>query len=308
MANYLRIPFITPIKVYQCKQVAGAHFDDDWSYNQIKLFERKVFYYRKWKRVEDTTPFQIRATQLPSAIKVLDCSGAIKKSIDFTQKLAGSLGYNIYEAVIDIDDLPDGIYYLYSKTQVLTVYFEFISEPIHLKSAWPNTLSFEYYNSVNDFDVTFITGLKYKFRCEAGIMDFQPESDAVDYVDQLHNVELLSAVPFRTFKLYIADEKGVAGWVLDVLNRLFCCDKVIIQGKEFIKPASNKWEINRQKGYPLFGASIEIVEAENLTSLQITSIGDALVPALVAGYNIETDFFGNSTGEIKITDIQTLPE
>lgn len=310
MANFIQIPKCSPVKFYESKTVTGIGFDQDFAFNQIKSFERKVTYTRKWQRGSDTTPIQVQATLLPGPIQVMDCNAVVVKTIVFTLALPGD-GYNVYEAVIDLDNLPDNVYYLYSYTSLFALSFKIISEPIFLKDYWSNTLMFEYSNAVNDFEVIFTTSIKYRFRCEAGIMDFQPDGEATDYTDQVHNIEILSGSPFRTFTLYIADEKGVAAWVLDVLNRIFYCNKVVISqdgtnGIQYVKPANAKWAISRQKGYPLFGASAEIQEAINSNSLQLNSL-DSLTPGFIKAYNIETGFFGNGT-EVIITEIQSLPE
>ena len=305
MTSFLNVPFLNPIKFVPNTATPGVHFDDRWMYEQIKSFETKVNYYQKWQ-IGDSTPVQVESTILPSDLEIHDCTG-LKKSIPFVKTADGAdLGTNIYEAVVTIDDLPvNKIYYAYIKATYGAVTFEAISEPIRLQTSWPGTLNFAYKNSVNNWGVAFTTGIEFNFRCEAGIMDFNPDADDSDYIDQIHNVEQLAGTPFRTFKLYIGDEKGVAPWVLDLLNRIFLCDHVEIESMGYAKNSGAKWEINRVKPWPLYGGSLEIIPSKNVSGLQFMTDED-ITSGLVVAYDIDTNFFGQAEDGAHIIDIENL--
>lgn len=304
MTTFLNIPFLNPIKFVPNTATPGKGFDDDWMYNRIKDFETKVNYFQKWQ-IGDTSTLQIESTILPNDLKVYDCNKTLKKSIPFTKVADGAeLGVNIYEATVNIDDLPvNKTYYFYLSASYAGVDFAAISEPVRLQTSWPGTLQFAYRNSFNDFGVAFTTGVEFTFRCEAGIMDFNPESEGADYIDQIHNVEVLSGTPYRTFKLYIGDEKGVAPWVLDLLNRVFVCDHVEIEGMRYSKNTGAKWEVNRVKPWPLFAGSLEIIPSKNKSGLQFISDTD-ISEGLVVAYDIDTNFFGQTAEDEHIIDIK----
>lgn len=297
MTLLMNVPFLNPFKFLPNTENPGIHFDDSWAFEQIKSFETKVKYYQKWVST-DTTPIQIEASTIPDDLKIY-CGQTVKKSIAWTKKADGAeIGISIYEAIFDISDLDvNKTYYLYIKSGT----FEAISEPIYSKTSWPNTLLFTYRNSFNDFGVAFTTGVEFSFRCEAGIMDFNPESEDANYVDQIHNVEELSGTPFRTFKLYIGDEKGVAPWVIDVLNRIFVCDYVDIEGLQYSKNTGAKWEVNRVKPWPLMAGSLEIVPTKNASGLQFEANDDSM-EGLVTAYDIDTNFFGTEKEDEYIID------
>jgi hypothetical protein len=309
MSNFADIPFLSPFKFVPNTSTPGMHFDDDWMYNQIKSFETKRFYYQKWQR-GDATPFQVACSFLPDDLKIYNSTGSVVKSFPFTIKAAGgTLNYSIYEtADIDIDNLPDGIYFVYFKANFLAVTVEAISEPIWLKDNHPNTLLFEYYNTYNDHGVIFTTGIQYKFRCEAGIMDFQPDRERAAYTDQIHNVVTNSGTAFRTFKLFIGEAPGVAPWVFDLLNRIYVCNKVFLskdgtQALQYETTEGAKWDINRVKGFPLYGGSIEIIPAQNKNALQLNDL-PSNQDGILLGYNIETDFFGTGGADRAIIEIE----
>lgn len=301
MTQILNISFLNPLKFVPSTNTPGyPHFDADWAVNQIKIFETNTTYYQKWQ-VGDTTPIQIEASSTPWDLKVYSCDG-VEKSISFSKVADGAtLGINIYEAIFDITDLAvNKIYYALIGAGTLGA----ISEPVRLQTSWDNTMSFSYKNSLNDFGVAFTTGVEFTFRCEAGIMDFQPETESTDYIDQIHNVELLAATPYREFKLYIGDERGVAPWVLDLLNRIFSCDNVHIEDKGFTKKTGSQWDINRIKGWPLFGGSLDIVPKNNVSGLQLI-VDDDVLHGLVTSYDIDTNFFGTAKEDEHILDIET---
>lgn len=300
---FLNIPFLNPLKFYPNTENPGGHFDDDWMYNRILDFETKVNYFQKWQ-VGDTSTIHIESTILPDALRVYDCDKTLRKSIPFTKVADGAeLGVNIYEAPVNIDDLAvNKTYYFYISASYTGVNFAAISEPVRLQTLWPGTIQFSYRNSFNDFGVAFTTGVEFTFRCEAGIMDFNPESEGADYIDQIHNVEVLSGTPYRTFKLYIGDEKGVAPWVLDLLNRVFVCDHIEIEGLQYSKNTGAKWEVNRVKPWPLFAGSLEIIPSKNKSGLQFISDAD-ITEGLVVAYDIDTNFFGTVEEDEHITDI-----
>lgn len=298
MSNYLNIPYALPFKFYKATSTPGMHFDDDWACNRIREFETKAVYRQKWLKSK-TTPIQIESTVAPQDLFVLDENGKVVKNIEWTL-VAGGTGYGIYECTVDFTDLPNGVYCLYLVAELLEVItWLAITEPIHVRDDWANLLMFTYKNSFNDFDVAWTTGVQMSFMVEAAIREFTPDRDRTSYVNQIRDVATLKAVPGRNYKLWIGDGPGVAEWVLDVLNRIWCCDSVDIRrpadaaelGKKYQSSEGSKWEVTRIKGWPLVGGTLEIVEARNEQSLQFAHT-EPLPIGLVTAYDIETDFFG----------------
>lgn len=285
--NHFKIPFLSPFKFVPATSSPGVHFDDAWACEQIKSFEKQAFYKQKWVKA-DTTPLQVESSIAPETLKLYDSNGVVVKTFSWTEKYA-AVDYKIYETTFDVSDMAEGIYYLLQQVTIGAINWKAITEPVHVKTAWPNTMLFRYYNSYNRDDVAWTTGLQMQFRCEAGIMDFNPEAEITDYINQSHDREIIDGVPSRSFKLYIGDERGVAPWVVDLLNRIFLCDFVAIEEKEYCR--AGKWEIVRQKNYPLIGASMEIVPGQNLTSLEFADT-TPLAPGIVMAYSFETGFFG----------------
>lgn len=289
MSNYVKYPLVLPIKWVPFSGTPGVHFDDLWAYRQVRDYQIKARYFQKWKRSE-TTKIQIESTIAPQDMKILGADGLSVKTIPWTNVFTNAQ-YSIYELTFDVSDLPEGIYFGYSKVTLLSFTRIAITEPINSRNEWPNTMSVIYKHSFNDYDVAWSTGIEMKFRVECGIMDIDPQRNAVDYINQNYDNVLLSAVPFRAFKLLVGDAPGVAPWVIDLLNRIMDCDYTSFEGKRYSAISGSKWEITRAKGYPLVGGSLDIMESINNMSMEMSDT-TPLAPGLVTAYEIQTGFFG----------------
>lgn len=302
MSNYLNIPLVWPFKMLPNTANPGLNFDDDFWCAQRKNFEKKAIYYQKWIRTA-TTKLQIITTIEPDNLKLYNSSGTLIKQFSWNIAAVGAVGENAWECTFDVSDVAtDGIYYLYQKNELLSVKFEAISEPIHIANNHSNVHSFVYKNSKNDFGVIWTTGIEMTFMCESGIMDYDFPRDRNSFIDQVHNVKTLSAVPFKTGKLYIGEATGVAPFIIDTLNRIFCCDNVKFNSLQYETTEGAKWDITRVKGYPLVGGSIEITPALNLSSLQFIDVVP-IAPGIIVAYNIDQGFFGTAN-IVHITDFQ----
>jgi hypothetical protein len=302
--NHLKIPLVLPFKfIPDTNGEPGVHFDDNWASTQIRSHEMQVRYLQKWNKA-DTTKLQIESSLPPANLKVMGVDGLTKKELAWTAVVIG-VSYKIYELVFDISDLPEGIYFLYLRVAFLSIEWAAISEPIHMKDKWKRTMLFKYKNSYNDWDTAFTTGAEFAFRCEADIPPAKMEPQRVrnTSISQTRNVKTLSATPYRVYKLEIAEPRGVAPWVMDLLNRIFACDHVTIEGKRYETDADAKWEHKNIEGYPLVGGSIDLVDGRNLSSLNFADTSE-LAPGIIVAYNIETAFFGPGT-LVPITEVQT---
>lgn len=289
MSNHVNFPFLLPFKFVPRSINPGVHFDDRWQCESILSFQKPAYYKQKWVKT-DTTKLQIESTIAPAALKVYNASAQVVKTIAWTEVFAAA-NYKIYELTFDISDLPDGVYWIYQQVTILAINWEALSEPIHSKASWPNTMLITYKNSFNKDGVAWTTGLQMSFRVEAAIMDMEPDAEITSYINQTRDTTVLDGTPFRKYKLYIGEAPGVSPYITDILNRIFVCDYVSIEGKRYTRESGAKLEISRQKNYPLVGASLEIVEATNQDGLQFSET-TPLAPGIVIAYNMQTAFFG----------------
>ena len=312
VVQYCDIPFVSPFKFYSETDTPGIHFDDDWAYQRILSWQTKVCYHQKWLK-KLATKFQITSTIAPAALKAYNSNREVVDTFSFSSVVDLPDGAKVYECTVNFESAYDAghtmIWLYLDCTQGLTS-FKFISEPIEVFEQRDNLLIFQYWNTFNDHKAVFTEGYKPYFICEAGIMDFEPGREAQKYINELRDTVTLTATPYRSFKLHIGEARGVADWVIDLLNRIFCCDHVLIShredliGKQYETPEGAKWDIKREKEWPLIGASIDLVEAYNLQALQQSS--GAVTPGLIMGYMIDNPFSGGSIPAIKVTEIKTV--
>jgi hypothetical protein len=261
----------------------------------------KRYYQQKWRKAT-TTKLQIESSIMPETLKVLNRDGATVKAFTWTAVLS-EVAYKIYETTFDISDLAEGVYYLYQQVTFGAIDWKYVSEPISMKTTWPRTLLFTYTNSFNDHDMAWTaTGITMKFLCEADIQDPEFLRDRAAYINQTRDLTNLSGIPYNAFKLQIGDAPGVAPYIVDILNRIFCCDSIDIEGLKYQSDEGSKWEVNRIKGYPLIGAAIDIVPERNRASQQSADT-TPLSSGIVMAYNMETSFFGPGS-LVPVTDIE----
>jgi hypothetical protein len=298
--NHFKIPLLFPFKMVPSTSSPGIHFDDRWACEQIKSFEARAYYRQKWQKA-DTTSLYIESSIVPDDLKIYDSTGTVVKTIAWVNVVTSTY-YSVYTCTFDISNLSEGVYYLYQRVTTGAIDWKTLSEPMHSKTTWPNTLLFTFKNSYNDQDILWSTGISMKFRCEAAIMEYNPERDRSAYINEMHDLASLSGVPFRSYKLYIGDAKGVAPYVIDILNRIFCCDSIDIEGLKYQSADGGKWEVSRIKNYPLIGGSIEILEAVNKSSLEFSDTAP-LGQGILVVYDIDTQFFG-PPATVPILDVE----
>lgn len=286
-----------PVTFYQVgvPAVAGKnfiHLDEDWFSKQILSWEQEISYYQKWQKT-DTITLQVRSEFSTIRLDLLDCSGAVVKTVNFAKKTTSIVGqlWSTYEATMQLADVDEGLYYL-----LITVgnnILQFLSEPQDVALLHDETILHTYRNSVNTFDVIFDTAIEFTFRAEAIITDYAPGNIQAVYEDQTLNLVELSATPFDTFKYKLGASYGVPPWVAKKVNMIYCHDTVFLDGMQYVRADGGKLEPNRAERYPMQGWSMDIRPAIN----SFSGIYDPTFDDVVAvAYNIEGNTFGTTNG------------
>lgn len=295
--QYCDIPHVSPFKFYKNTATPGVHFDDDWFKNRIAPFDTITDYMQRWKVGDDTT-LQIISTIAPGKLEIYNCKKTKVGELDFSPVLtSASFPATVHQVNVNLDTAyasgANPVLYLYFKCQTLDTAFEWISEPINVKTSWPNTSIIQAWNNTNDYGAYFYgTGYRPKFRIEAMIRDYEPAFDNTSFADQLRNTKKLSAMPYRKFKLQVGTAPGVSEPAMDILNRMICLDNWKISDKQFAVADGAKWDINRQKNWPLIGGSIDVVEYLNLFTNQQNA--GSVEPGIVTSMLINSQFNGTA--------------
>lgn len=297
--QHFKMPFALPFKFVPVENT-GRHFDDCWAYLRTRDFQIDARYKQKWQ-LSDVTKLQMESSIAPQDLQVLRLDGSVITSFIWNI-VVGGINYKIYETEVDLSAIPEDIYFLHQQVNFMDIDWRVISEPIHLKETWPNTMFINYKNSYNDNDIAWTTGINMGFRCECGIMNLEPKRNNTDYINQENRARLLKGRPYREFKLLVGNAAGVGEWVADLLNVIMCCDYTTYDDKRYIAKPGSDLEIRRALGYPLIGVTQDLLEWENRRSLELNNTAE-IAPGIVTAYSIETGFFGPGT-EVPITEVQ----
>lgn len=271
-------------------EVKSVHFDEGWSCKKIRLNQVNAIYKQKWNKAT-TTMLQIESSLVPASLKVLSRTNLQLKEFLWTAATSG-VGYVVYQTIFDVSDLDDQDIFLYQDAGVLG---EAISEPISIAVSHENVLLYQYKNSFNKEDTAWTTGLTLSFFCESDIQDYEPKVEKNDFVNQVHDTTLIDGTTYREFQLKIGDTKngrsGVAEYVLEILNKIFNCDSVLINGIGYTAKTGSEIKVTRVPTYPLVGGTLDITPSKNTGSLEFQDMSPQM-NAIVTTYNIETGFFG----------------
>jgi hypothetical protein len=157
----------------------------------------------------------------------------------------------------------DGVYFL-----KLTIQYDatrtdvYIGDPLNIRATHEDTQLLEYDNSINK-DGSYFEQLPtvYALRVESFISDFEPASSDTVYEDQGGNLSQLDSTAYRGWTWHVGEVyQGIPDWFLDKLNRIFGCDRIRFDAKQYLKASGAKW--NKGAGR-LFGATIDLREAHN---------------------------------------------
>jgi len=275
MPNQLNILFLSPLKLV-VKDLAEnpryhiRHLAPVLSQDQVYSFQTGVQYKQKWQN-NDTIYVQMVSTFGPMSMRLVDCDGTIYASgvTNLVPNTFYTLPAQLFDMTLSLASVPEGEYYIEVLAGTNPGITYLISEPISIREDWPNTILFEYSNSYNKDGMVFQNGEVFSFRCEAVIQDYDFNSTDVIFDDQTENSQLLSSFGFNTAKLIVANAKGVAPWVGQMVRDIFKMDKVLLDGMQFTKAAGAKLERVSDRLYNLTGYSLDIKEAFARNSLTV---------------------------------------
>jgi hypothetical protein len=274
----------------------NTKYRDDWQYpDTIGNWYEKKSYLQPWQK-NDIPPFQILSNYAPHQLELYDCEGNQIDTFVLAYKASSIeiIGQKVYEAFVALNGYDEGVYQFKIKSgnPVLETYN---SNFFYLKQLHENTVLFEVAHDENDYDMVFETGIVTKLRVHGELREFQPGADRVIFIDQPRNAVQLSGKSFSTEKLIIGDSFGVPNYMIEKINDLFLCSKVLIDSKQWVGNEGARFEASRESLYPMAGWAFEVRPAIASTKKRFVADGTQGSPSTVV-YNIEQKGFGTITG------------
>ena len=253
--------------------------------------------YRQPFEVADFTRLQVRSDDEEVYLLIHEAfTGKLITTLTFSEipSLLVDQTFKIFEVDIIFSNLGVGEY-------VFSIDGD-SSSIISVKTKHENTLLFRYQNSENNFGIVFDTGIQFYLRVEGTIQNYTPKSDDVVYTDQLKNATKLFGLPYNVFTLFVGSPRGVADFMLDLVNRLSSCDMIQINGIWYEKTEGAEWEVERVDNYAWGVMSTEIMPAQN-TMLERLAVDETLNEdeyMIIQRYS--NNFMNNSEAAITIED------
>lgn len=286
------------------KGIYDAPFENRQNLNE---YPRK--YLQKWAKTEELVQLQFvtRGYDLLSVVLV-DYYGNLVEG--HTCSIATNPGvllpYVLQEVEIDISGLDDGIYrwiIMHGQNKL------FRSEWFNLAEEWYDTFLFEYSDTTNKYNTYFSPTFTPKIRVEANFLPLQPQSESTEYVDDLHDVEMLDGTTWDQLTLVLGgksiipgESQGIPDWMARKLNYILLLNQCVIENVKYSKAKAENIEPVLTSFMPLNVYTIDVVPATAGTGLVYEGVPTPMTTSFVA--TMDASSFGIAGDEI--IDIEVI--
>lgn len=287
--KFLKVGETYPLQ-YHFKQM-----DSDFFSNRIGRYSQQQPYFQMWQN-NDSFDIQFITEGLSATLQWINCHGTVVETITLTQTSNPAItgDKQLYIGTVDFDDLEPGeTYYLLATFGVGAGERQFVTEPIMVAEDLPETLLFEYSNSVNQTDMIWNVPFSTRMRVDGYIQNFLPGGRTTRYEDQPLDLMTLDGEPTRSYQLLIGSNYGVPDWVIDKINRILMLDTLTIDGVAYTVDKDAQLEAIETPGAPMAYWTVRIREANNRAGIAIDADGMAQGPLSVV-YNIQTKGFSSN--------------
>lgn len=298
---------LSPVQFVPAGQVLPAKYHTRnrrqyWFSEQISNWINQNNYNNPWQS-SDVLPLQFITNGLtPVTVYLYSCAGLLISTTVLTVVSSPAIiaPYQLWQGVIDLTPCAganNGVYYLDVKAGTVGSQAEIISEGLHIKDDWPNTLLFEVTSSQNKQTMVFDTGFQIVHRVK-GFFDnqFKQKYKGAFYVDEPQDISILNAIQYETTTLVIDGGEGVPDYESRKIAGYLLLDGCKIEGEGYSLNESAEWEEIFTPGAPKKMQKIEIRPSSTANATGATPTGVDTSAAMI----ISTDalYFGPNSGNI----------
>ncbi len=298
--NFLHIPFLCPVKFYevgytQLPTFQTPHFDDYKFEDRLLPWQGLAEDVRTWQNT-DIIHLQFTSSFDPIVVELINEEGEIFITLPALIGLPNKFipGTFSFQVSMSLAGLSTDCYRLRITAgaagpfqKVYLSNCQYISDEVI-----PNTLLIEYWNSRYHEDVIFETGIKFQMRIYGHLGFLDPGRNDERYRDQRYNPALLNSRTLRQWPVYFGNEHGLSDDVIDLLNRIWSCDNVLIDNKAFGVSDNSKFEFTGEDYYPKRGVKMTVEEGINRNS-KIFTVETDPTKKMMVNLIVEAKVFGD---------------
>lgn len=306
-SNQLIIPELNPVIFYESTRenlpkYFTKYLGDFMFRERLYAWQQRSEYVQVWQTT-DIINLQFESTFDPIVVKLVDENG---NTVIILPALKGMPNKYIpntfsFDVSMSLGDLATGYYFLQielgslgPQQKILISDCQYISnEQIE------NSLLLEYFNSRFHGDVIFETGIKFQFRV-FGNFGFLDKSRASEiYRDEKYTSTLLSSKSAKQWPVNFGDEYGLPDEVINLIDEIWSCDHVSIDGKPFGIADGTKPEyptVESDNVYPKRGMRITVEAGINRNS-KIFAIDTDTNKKLVTSIIVDAKVFGDTSNQ-----------
>lgn len=271
--NYLYIPELNPVIFFDTTRATlpkyfTKHFEEFMFTERLYQWQQREDYSQVWQTT-DIINLQFESTFDPITVKLVDKHNIARITLPALIGLPNAYIPNTYsfQVSMSLSDLPTGCYRLVIEAgsgvnkKILISDRQFISAtPIK------NTICLEYWNSRFHKDVVFETGIKFQMRVHGHFGFLEKSRTDEIYKDQKFTSTLLNSKSSKRHKVFFGDSYGLPDDIINMIDEIWSCDNVLIDGKPFGIADGAKLEFVDQELYPKRGISIVVEDGINRNS------------------------------------------
>jgi hypothetical protein len=301
--NYIYFPLLNPVKVVEndranLPKYFTKHLDDYLFKERLYNYQQPEDFMQIWQTTDIIT-MQFESTFDPIIVQLVNKYGMPVITLPALIGLPNKFYPNTFsfEVNMSLGAVATGCYKIKISagsgisTKIFISEWQYIS-----RDQIENSLCIEYFNSRFHADVLFETGIKFQHRILGAFGKLDPGRKDERFTNQRNSPSLLNSKVSRQFPIFFGDNWGLTDDQIDFINRVWSCDNVSIDNKQFCFADNSKFEFFEIERVPRRGMKIMVEEGINRNS-KIVQVNADSNKKLVTSIIVDANVFGDTSNQ-----------